>query len=700
RHSEALKLMLKASKIEDKTIQVIFASSSESDRLAHIKQEVRPNLEIFLSLVYQHFPHSPGAKQAALNLVLKRKSLTATAMAAQNQAVFSGRYPQLQEIFRQWRRKCDQLLTLTYEVPRPEKRETHKQQLAQLQKECNELERKLTQQMPEIEMQQQMGDIRAVASELSEGEKLLEFVQFQVLDVQENSFGKARYLAFVLAGGKPSEVEMIDLGEAENIDRLISTYRNSVIELPPPQQMSMWNNKPNSTKTETPTKHYIYDSEPGKELREAVFDKLRDKLTGCSHLVLAPDGDLNLVPFQILPEDDGKTTLQDEYNISYVSVGRELLRRRIKTKPTANPPLIMADPNFDWPQNAPDMAQQKESPAVSGLNVQPMLGTLAGITFPRVKATADLAKTIGQQLGVKPFLGNEATAERLLKCQSPKQLIVATHGYYSQRNDEYGNLLIELLFYSQGKEVEILEKNYGLLDEEFLAFIEGLRNLEDLDNKTRKKLGAIAPLVKQQLKTTPVKPPVNNMEFETFKPNRHQAKIENPMMGSAVAFTGANTWLSGGQLPPEFPTMAFAQDIAGLDLWETELVILIACESGLGDVQTGEGVFGLRRAFAVAGNQTLIMSLWSVPTLATMLLMDQFLDDSRSGMSAGAALRKAQKYIRNITVGELQKSKLGSDILGELNLGKNLKIESKPLAHPYFWGAWICQSVSELGIRF
>ena len=693
--------MLKASKIQDKTIQVIFASSSESDRLAHIKQKVRPNLERFLSLVYQHFPHSPEAKQAALNLVLKRKSLTATAMAAQNQAAFSGRYPQLQEIFPQWRRKCDQLLALTYEVPRLEKRETHKQQLAQLQKECNELERKLTQQMPEIEMQQQMGDRLAVASELSEGEKLLEFVQFDVYDVQENSWGKARYLAFVLAGGKPSEVEMIDLGEAENIDRLISTYRNSVIKWPLPQQMSMWNNKPNSTETETPTKHYIYDSQPGKELREAVFDKLRDKLTGCSHLVLAPDGDLNLVPFQILPEDDGKTTLQDEYNISYVSVGRELLRRRIKTKPTANPPLIMADPNFDWPQNAPDMAQQKESRAVSGLNVQPMLGTLAGRTFPRLKATADLAKTIGQQLGVKPFLGNEATADRLLKCQSPKQLIVATHGYYSQRKDKYLTLLRELLSSSQGKEVEILEKNYGLLDEEFLAFIEGYRNSENRDNKIREKLRAIAPLVKQQLKTTPVKPPVNKMDFETFKPNRHQAKIENPMMGSAVAFTGANTWLSGGQLPPEFPTMAFAQDIAGVDLWETELVILIACESGLGDVQTGEGVFGLRRAFAVAGNKTLIMSLWSVPTLVTMLLMEQFLDDSRSGMSAGAALRKAQKYIRNITVGELQKSKLGRDILEELNLGKNLKIESKPLAHPYFWGAWICQSVNKvLGVRY
>ncbi len=181
------------------------------------------------------------------------------------------------------------------------------------------------------------------------------------------------------------------------------------------------------------------------------------------------------------------------------------------------------------------------------------------------------------------------------------------------------------------------------------------------------------------------------MEFESFKPNRLQAKVENPMMRSAVAFTGANTWFSGGQLPPDFPTMVFAQDIAGIDLWETDLTILIACQSGLGDVQTGEGVFGLRRAFAVAGSKTLIMSLWSVPTLVTMLLMEQFLDYLESGNSPAEALKKAQKYIINVTVGKLQNSQLGEKILAELNLGNNLEIDSKPLAHPYFWGAWICQ---------
>ncbi|WP_366557766.1 CHAT domain-containing protein [Okeania sp. SIO1I7] len=668
------------------TIRRIFASSSDSDRITCIQQRVVPYLGGLLSLVYQYLPHSQAAKQAALNLVLKRKALTATALAAQNQAVFSDRYPQLQEIFRQWREKCKELLAFTYQVPPPEKREAHKQQLAQLQKECNELERQLAQEIPEIAMQEQMGDRREVASELPEGGQLLEFVRFDVFDFQNDSWQEARYLAFVLAQGKPSEVEMIDLGEAENIDRLIYTYRNSVIELPLPQKM-MWNR--NSTKKKA--KHYVYDSQPGKQLREAVFDKLRDKLASCSHLVIAPDGDLNLVPFQILPEDDETTTLQDEYNISYVSVGRELLRRRIKTKGTANEPLIIADPNFDWSQHDPGIAQPESHKAVFGLNVSQMFGTLASVKFERVKATADFALTIGQQLGVEPFLQNEATGDRLLKCKSPKMLIVATHGYYSQRRKEYQRLLIELLFCSQEKQAEILAKNYGFLDEEFLAIIEALQNLEDCGNEIREKLGAIYSLVKQQINTTSAKSPVNNIEFESFKPNRHQAKVENPMMRSAIAFTGANTWFSGGQLPPDFPTMVFAQDIAGIDLGETDLTILIACQSGLGDVQTGEGVFGLRRAFAVAGSKTLIMSLWSVPTLATMLLMEQFLDYLKAGIGRAEALKKAQQYIINVTVGELQKSKLGSDILAELKLGNNLKIDSQPLAHPYFWGAWVCQ---------
>jgi CHAT domain-containing protein len=170
------------------------------------------------------------------------------------------------------------------------------------------------------------------------------------------------------------------------------------------------------------------------------------------------------------------------------------------------------------------------------------------------------------------------------------------------------------------------------------------------------------------------------------------------MLRSGLAFAGANTWLKGGTLPPNAGKgLVFAQDVAALDLWATELAVLSACNTAIGDIKIGEGVFGLRRAFAIAGAKTLVMSLWSVPDRATALLMQHFFTNLHEGLGRAEALQEAQNYIRTITVKDLQQSDLGQKLLDELVeknfLPQDLQFcqSDKPLAHPFFWGAWVCQ---------
>ena len=173
----------------------------------------------------------------------------------------------------------------------------------------------------------------------------------------------------------------------------------------------------------------------------------------------------------------------------------------------------------------------------------------------------------------------------------------------------------------------------------------------------------------------------------------------NAMIRAGLAFAGANNSRQGQTLPTDAGKGLLAQDVAGIDLWENEVTILIACQTGLGDVQLGEGVFGLRRAFAVAGCKALIMSLWEVPTRASLLLMDRFLSDVERGLGKREALLKAQSYIRTITIKELRQLPLGCDIIAQFIEEKKVIseefIKTNPdyqlLSHPYFWGAWISQ---------
>jgi CHAT domain-containing protein len=139
-------------------------------------------------------------------------------------------------------------------------------------------------------------------------------------------------------------------------------------------------------------------------------------------------------------------------------------------------------------------------------------------------------------------------------------------------------------------------------------------------------------------------------------------EADNPLLRSGLVFAGVKEGNSGrdsqGNLQDGILT---ALEVSGLDLTGTQLVVMSACQSGLGSLATGEGVYGLRRAFTLAGVQTQVMSLWQVADRATQAFMVSYYQNLQAGQPRGDAIRATQLSFLNGT-------------------------EYK---HPYYWSAFI-----------
>ena len=134
------------------------------------------------------------------------------------------------------------------------------------------------------------------------------------------------------------------------------------------------------------------------------------------------------------------------------------------------------------------------------------------------------------------------------------------------------------------------------------------------------------------------------------------AYSSNPLLRSGLALAGANH--PGDNKDNGILT---ALEASGLNLWGTKLVVLSACDTGVGVVRNGEGVYGLRRALVLAGAETQVMSLWPVSDRSTRELMVGYYKGLIQGRGRGEALRQIQLQM----------------------------LRSKEHSHPHYWGSFI-----------
>jgi CHAT domain-containing protein len=122
------------------------------------------------------------------------------------------------------------------------------------------------------------------------------------------------------------------------------------------------------------------------------------------------------------------------------------------------------------------------------------------------------------------------------------------------------------------------------------------------------------------------------------KGDNNPANLINPLLRSGLALAGANSGIS----KDGNDGILTALEAAGLDLWGTKLVVLSACDTGVGKVVGGDGVYGLRRALILAGSESQMISLWPVSDTGTSRLMVGYYETLKNGAGRSEALRQVQ----------------------------------------------------------
>ena len=342
---------------------------------------------------------------------------------------------------------------------------------------------------------------------------------------------------------------------------------------------------------------------PGADAYSLIWKPLEKVLDGKTRVYLSLDGVLNQIPLGIIAAPNGKLQME-RYDLRLLSSTRDILR--VPAQHLAASALLIGDPAFDLTEEQQTVALRKLA----------MAGQEPPVPVPDASANArsrDLGKVAA--LPRLPATGEEVNAIAEIMRQHQWKTTVYTNEFALKRVVEQAG--------SQ-RVIHLATHGFFLPDQTIGSDRTGPGEM------------------------------------------RH-APMEDPMLRAGLYFAGADRTLAGKRASEGLDNgVLTALEVGNVNLAGTELVVLSACNTGLGDVKNGEGVFGLRRALEEAGAQAVLMSLWSVPDRETLELMKRFYAKWVSGMEMHQALNQAQ-----------------------LEMRESVRLSHHGRELPYYWGAFV-----------
>lgn len=331
----------------------------------------------------------------------------------------------------------------------------------------------------------------------------------------------------------------------------------------------------------------FYTSEAASRL---IWESLENELLGASRVFFSPIGLLYSLGIEYLPFHDGK--ISDKFSLYRVSSTREIT---FQQKKSIHETATLYG-GIDYDADASSLVESNQSMNIATSKGYRPRGATDRMAIRDITPLPETLTEIEQinttltdnNIEVSLFKEKQGT-EDCLKAQSglhPTYLHIATHGFFwdEEQSRDYSDL----------------------------AFLQQALLWSAMDGHTN--------LVQE----------------------------DRMLTRTGLLFAGANNTLQGIETPSNIDDgILTAQEISLLDFRGTNLVVLSACETGMGEI-TGEGVFGLQRGFKKAGVQSLLMSLWSVDDTATRLLMTEFYKNMvERKMSKHESLKQAQSYLSN-----------------------------------------------------